>query len=94
MPLRASPDRSRGRSAAGDRLAAMARQGQGACYKDDLLGAQPSPYRASARKVWHGRGMAATGHRLSKSYSRDMARSRQEHDRLCVNPPLNYSIVS
>ncbi|KAG8292296.1 hypothetical protein J6590_043548 [Homalodisca vitripennis] len=76
------------------RLAAMARQGQGACYKDDLLGAQPSPYRASARKVWHGRGMAATGHRLSKSYSRDMARSRQEHDRLCVNPPLNYSIVS
>ncbi|KAG8242760.1 hypothetical protein J6590_059277 [Homalodisca vitripennis] len=39
MPLPFSSDHSRGRSAACDRLAAVARQGQGASYKDDLLGA-------------------------------------------------------
>ncbi|KAG8257619.1 hypothetical protein J6590_045081 [Homalodisca vitripennis] len=34
-------------------------------------------FRASARKVWHGWGTAVTGHRLSKSHGRDMARARQ-----------------
>ncbi|KAG8320390.1 hypothetical protein J6590_070157 [Homalodisca vitripennis] len=75
VPLPFSSDRSRGRSAAVVAITTST---------SSVSNLNPSQHR---HERWHGRGTAVTGHRLSKSHGRDMARARQEHGRLCVNPP-------